>query len=208
MAVGDVTMHTWRVLALSCGLAVGCSLGAAAQADAPDAPAASATGPSREGTTPSALPARAMARPHRGEPTWLRRMEDDRPSSMAAGDGDVCVTLQDDRPDGFDLLTARYTLHETGAFKTYAGAGLNRAQYFHDDPADPGPTWFNKRNRRTSLGAAAEFGAEMQVSSRMRLNADLRWIDLASRAEALRSDHGPVVADPLMLGVAVGYRFR
>ena len=121
---------------------------------------------------------------------------------------EVCVTLQDDRPDGFELLTARYTLHEAGVLRTYAGAGLNRAQYFQDDPEDPGPTWFNKRNRRTSLGAAAEIGAEVQVSSRMRVNADLRWIDLDSRAEALRTDHGPVVAEPLMLGVAIGYRFR
>ena len=76
----------------------------------------------------SPLPMRAHGKPRRDEPEWLRRNEDDRPASMAAADGDVCVTLQDDRPDGFDLLTARYTLHETGALKTYAGAGLNRAR--------------------------------------------------------------------------------
>jgi hypothetical protein len=208
MAVGDETMHSWRAILLSCGLVVGCGLQVQSRADAPDpAPSLMTASAGASPARPSS-PVRAKARRHHGEPEWLRRLEDDRPTSMAADDGDVCVTLQDDRPDGFDLLTARYTLHEAGSLKTYAGAGLNRAQYFHDDPSDPGPTWFNKRNRRTSLGAAAELGAEVQVSSRMRLNADLRWIDLDSRAEALRSDHGPVVADPLMLGVAVGYRFR
>ena len=210
MAVGYVAMHSWRAILLSCGVAVGCTLAAAAtHADAPSgwqAPTAITSLGESAARAPSVMRAKATKR--RGEPEWLRRLDEDRPTSTAGDDGDVCVTLQDDRPDGFDLLTARYTLHETGAFKTYAGAGLNRAQYFHDDPGDPGPTWFNKRNRRTSFGAAAEFGAEVQVSSRMRFNADLRWIDLDSRAEALRSDHGPVVADPLMLGVAVGYRFR
>ena len=208
MAVGDVTMHGWRAMLLSCGLAVGCGAHVAAHADAPEATATSMAASPGDMQARSPLPMRAHGKPRRDEPEWLRRQDDDRPASMAAADGDVCVTLQDDRPDGFDLLTARYTLHETGALKTYAGAGLNRAQYFHDDPGDPGPTWFNKRNRRTSLGVAAEIGAEVQVSPRMQLNADVRWIDLDSRAEALRSDHGPVVADPLMLGVAVGYRFR
>jgi opacity protein-like surface antigen len=208
MAVEDPAMHSWRALLLASALAVGASLAAAAtHADAPDGRDA-ATVTSDESTAGVPWPVRARASTRRGEPEWLRRLEEDRPTSTAADDGDVCVTLQDDRPDGFDLLTARYTLHETGAFKTYAGAGFNRAQYFQDDPGDPGPTWFNKRNRRTSVGAAAELGAEVQVSSRMRFNADLRWIDLDSRAEALRTDHGPVVADPLMLGVAVGYRFR
>jgi hypothetical protein len=200
-------MHPWRTILLSCGLATGCAPGTATRADAPGdwsvSPVTTATVPA-----PRAPWALHPSKPRRGEPDWLRRLEDHRPTPTTADDGDVCLTLQEDRPDGYDLLTARYTLHDTGVLRTYAGAGLNRARYYHDDPGDPGPTWFNKRNRRTSLGAAAEFGAEVQVSPRMRINADLRWIDLDSRAEALLTEHGPVVADPLMLGVAVGYRFR
>jgi len=208
MAVELLTMHPWRAILLTCGLATGCGLGSPTHADAPTGVTASTDVSPSVDTGRSPLPTRAMAKLRRGEPDWLRRLDADRPSATTADDGDVCVTLQDDRPDGFELLTARYTLHEAGVLRTYAGAGLNRAQYFQDDPEDPGPTWFNKRNRRTSLGAAAEIGAEVQVSSRMRVNADLRWIDLDSRAEALRTDHGPVVAEPLMLGVAIGYRFR
>lgn len=208
MAVEDVTMQRWRAILLGCALAAAGGFSAVAHADAPNGRELATADPRGEIFLRAPSLARPTAKTTRREPEWLRRLQNDRPTATAADDGDVCLTLQDDRPDGFDLLTARYTLHETGALKTYAGAGLNRAQYFHDDPGDPGPTWFNKRNRRTSLGAAAEIGAEMQVSSRMRLNADLRWIDLDSRAEALRTDHGPVVADPLMLGLAVGYRFR
>jgi hypothetical protein len=144
------------------------------------------------------------------DPDWLRYRtgSDLVDARMSAADGDVCLVLQQDRPDGTDLLTARYTLHDGGALRAYAGAGLNRAQYFHDDPDEPGPTKFSGRNRNTSMGAAAELGAELQLSERVRINADLRWADLDGRARALRAEHGPVGADPLMLGVSVGYRFR
>ena len=149
-------------------------------------------------------------RVRRSEPDWLRRRRgDDTVDSLAsAGDGTVCIVVQEDRPDGTELLTARYTLQDGGTWRTYAGAGLNHAQYFLDDAADLGTTFFTRRNRHSSLGAAAEVGAEMQVSQRVLVTADLRWADLHDRAEALRSEHGPVVADPLLLGVAVGYRFR
>jgi outer membrane protein W len=66
----------------------------------------------------------------------------------------------------------------------------------------------SRRNRRSSIGAAAELGAELRVSEHLALNADLRWFDLDDRANALRSDAGPVGADPVMLGLTVGYRFR
>ncbi|HET9693896.1 MAG TPA: hypothetical protein VFP48_05900, partial [Steroidobacteraceae bacterium] len=69
-------------------------------------------------------------------------------------------------------------------------------------------TRFSKRNRSTSMGMAAELGAELQFSERVRVNADLRWADLDGRARALRAEQGPVAADALMLGVSVGYRFR
>ena len=127
---------------------------------------------------------------------------------MSATDGDVCLVLQQDRADGTDLLTARYTLHEGGMLRTYAGAGLNRARYFHDVPGEPGPTRLSRRNSNMSMGAAAELGAELQFSERVRLNADLRWADLDGRARALSSELGPVAADSVMLGVTVGYRFR
>ena len=127
---------------------------------------------------------------------------------MAADDGDVCLVLQDDRPDGTELLTARYTLHDRGALQAYAGAGLNRAQYFHDDPTDPGPTLFNKRNRRTSMGAAAELGAELQVSARVRLTPTSAGSTSTRAPKRCARTTGPSSADPVMVGLSVGYRFR
>jgi len=58
------------------------------------------------------------------------------------------------------------------------------------------------------VGAAAEVGAEFRVSQQLRVNAELRWADLDTDAVLLRSEDGLVGADPLSVGVSVGWRFR
>jgi outer membrane protein W len=68
--------------------------------------------------------------------------------------------------------------------------------------------WLRGRNRHDSYGAAAEVGAELQVSERLMINADMRWAELDESAALLRSDYGPVGADPVTVGVSVGWRFR
>lgn len=40
------------------------------------------------------------------------------------------------------------------------------------------------------------------------LNADLRWADLHDDAMLLRSGEGIVGADPLSVGLSLGWRFR
>lgn len=58
------------------------------------------------------------------------------------------------------------------------------------------------------MGAAAEVGAEFRVSRQLMVNAELRWVDLDTDAVLLRSEDGLVGADPLSVGVSVGWRFR
>jgi hypothetical protein len=220
MAVND-DANGWVALLL-CRLAIACAIPAAVRAEAPNAAPQPAPRLEAQATTTDRADHEATSqrwrdfwsgleqRVHgRGEPDWLRHRSgnDAVDPIVPAGEGAVCIVLQDDRPDGTQLLTARYTLHDQGALRAYAGAGLNRAQYFHDS-AEPGPTFFTKRNRRTSLGPAAELGAQLRLSERVLVNADARWADLHDDAAALRSEHGPVMADPVMLGLSVGYRFR
>jgi opacity protein-like surface antigen len=144
-----------------------------------------------------------------GSPDWLRRRSGTDPLALRRGreGADTQLIVQEDRVDGTELLTVRYAIDGEGALRAYAGAGLNRAEYFVDG-VEPGPAMMTGRNRRSSLGAAAEVGAELRVSEHMSLSADLRWVDLDDRANALRSDYGPVSADPVLLGISVGYRFR
>jgi opacity protein-like surface antigen len=217
MAVDDEA-NRWSRSLLLCGLTIACALPAAARADGgveaageQSAPVASAPRGWwwRDGASRLQGLVRNVKQRVRGdeEPDWLH-LGDPAMTSRPTSNGDVYLVLQDERSDGTDLLTARYTLHDRGALRAYAGAGLNRVQYFQRDSEDVGPTLFNKRNRHTSMGVAAEVGAEMRMSQRVRLNADVRWLQLDPDAEAIRTVHGPIAADPLLFGLSVGYRFR
>jgi hypothetical protein len=142
-------------------------------------------------------------------PDWLHlKSRNDSVSPLPAHDaGHAYVVLQEDRADGMDLVTVRYPIAEQGALRTYAGAGLNHAQYFMDG-AEAGPTLLTRRNPRSAVGPAAELGAELALNDRVSVNADLRWADLDERENLLRGAYGPVAADPVTVGFSVGYRFR
>ena len=143
----------------------------------------------------------------RSRPEWLveRSHEKFDPAAQASDDS-LQLVVQRDRRDGADLLTVRHSLVTVGALRTYAGAGINRTKYF----VDQGDTQelLLRRDRDSAVGAAAELGAELRVSEQLMLSADLRWADLADDAELLRNDGNLFVADPVVLGLTVGWRFR
>jgi opacity protein-like surface antigen len=141
-------------------------------------------------------------------PDWLHHQSEGRASQQPERDaGAAYLVLQEDRPDGMDLVTLRFALVQQGALQAYAGAGLNRSQFYVDEPA-AGPSMLTRGNRHAAFGPAAELGAELALNARVSVNADVRWCDLDERANLLRGTYGPVAADPVMLGVTVGYRFR
>lgn len=149
----------------------------------------------------------ARARLTDDAPDWLQHLSRHKPAAASPASGAAYVALQDDRADGMDVVTLRYRLAGEGALRAYAGAGLNHSRYLVDDPA-AGPSLLTRRNRRSDLGATAELGAELALSEQVHLNADLRWADLDERADPLHTAYGPVVADPVTLGISLGYRFR
>jgi OmpW family len=141
-------------------------------------------------------------------PDWLHHQREGRATQQPERDaGAAYLVLQDDRPDGVDLVTLRYALVQQGALQAYAGAGLNRSQ-FYVDGATAGPATLTRQNRRAAFGPTAELGAALALNARVSVNADVRWCDLDERASLLRGSYGPVAADPVTLGVTVGYRFR
>ena len=157
------------------------------------------------------LLARTLTVARRDRPQWLLEQSHeslDPAAAAAAATADEVAQLvvQQDRRDGADLLTVRYPLASHGTWRTYAGAGLNQAVYFADDPN--GPVMLSRGKRHRSLGAAAELGAELQLSNRLLVNADLRWADFDEQAVLLRAGQGYVGADPVSVGVSVGWRFR
>lgn len=143
----------------------------------------------------------------RDEPDWIRDVshEDYDPEAQPGGD-DLQLVIQKERRDGADLLTLRYPLAERGAVRAYAGAGLNRAVYFAEDPDGPALLRHSKRHR--SYGPAAEVGAELRVNGELMVNAELRWAEIDGDAILLRSEDGLVGVDPVTVGVSLGWRFR
>lgn len=143
----------------------------------------------------------------RDEPEWILEVSQEKidPAIQPRSDAAQLV-VQQDRRDGTDLLTLRYPLAQRGGMLAYAGAGLNQTVYFAD--ASDGPSLLTRRDRQRSMGAAAEVGAEFRVSQQLMVNAELRWADLDTDAVLLRSEDGLVGADPLSVGVSVGWRFR
>jgi outer membrane protein len=103
-------------------------------------------------------------------------------------------------------LTLRFPIADFGNLLAYAGAGLNRTVYFAE--SNIGEIFTSGHGRHRSLGAAAELGAQWRVTEHLAMSADLRWFDLAGDAGLLRSGNSLVVADPLALGVSLGWRFR
>ena len=142
-------------------------------------------------------------------PDWLKRRSGFDPFDRndRVDDGGMKLVVQQHRPDGADLMTVRYVLGDPGSLQSYAGAGISRTRYFNA-LTDLGPTLLVPRNGHSDLGAAFQAGAELRISEKLRLSADLRWADLPDDASALRAAYGPVGADPVTLGLKVGYRFR
>ena len=140
------------------------------------------------------------------DPEWLSRPSSSPVDSPAQASDQVLLVAQTERTDGADMLTLRFPIAELGPVLAYAGAGLNRTVYFAE--TNLGETFTSGHGRNRSLGAAAELGAEWHVTERLAMSADLRWIDLASDAGLLRSGQSLVAADPVALGVSLGYRFR
>ena len=176
-------------------------LGASAAADPSEIlPAAIKPQPSLHGPS---------SRHHDDGPDWFERVS----GVDASADSDQLIAqgmllrLQEDRIDGTDLLTLRYSLDSDTAFHTYVGAGLGRSVYYAEDLHST-EIPLSLRSKHMNLGAAAEFGGVWAVSDRMHFDLSARWADLASQARALRTDHGPVVAQPVVFAVSLAYRFR
>jgi len=145
----------------------------------------------------------------RDTPDWLLEQK---PGGFADIDlpaaDSLQLVVQQDRHDGIDLLTLRYPIATVGGLRTYAGAGLNQAEYYAADTGDAAPDLVARGNRHRSTGGAAELGAELRLSSQLLLNADVRWVDLDPSASLLRANNGLVGADPVTVGVSLGWRFR
>jgi hypothetical protein len=201
-----MTVTGWCDLILLGIVACGAAVPAAADGSSPAIPTAG-----QQAAVEVVRPALAelldstTTRARRGGPDWVRRISDAIFERQGATSDDWHVAMQRDRTDGAEMLTVRHPLPALGPVETYAGAGVNRSVYYAESNLEP--TVLSNHNRRRTIGAAAELGAELHLNDRLMMRADLRWIDLADDANMLRDDSSLVGADPVALGVSVGWRF-
>jgi len=117
------------------------------------------------------------------------------------------LVLQEDRPDGPDMLTLRYPFMALGALDIYAGVGLGQVVYLAENGVGP-ILLFGRAERHRSVRSAAELGGEMRLGEAAFVGVDLRWLDLDDDASLLRTQYGMIDASPWATRVTVGWRFR
>lgn len=97
-------------------------------------------------------------------------------------------------------LSAQWHFIPDGKFRPYVGAGLNYT-LFLDEEIDGGDLSLS-----SSLGFAAQVGLDVELSEKMFLNVDLRYIDISSDVKVNGSKIGSVEIDPYVFGVHLGFK--
>jgi len=109
-------------------------------------------------------------------------------------------------------LTAQYHLNPTGKVRPYVGAGVNYTIFWNETASDElvkavGATDVHMRD---SLGWAAQAGVDIDITPKVFLNVDVKYIDIDTtarlRTTAAGTQRVAISLDPLVLGVGLGIR--
>jgi outer membrane protein len=102
-------------------------------------------------------------------------------------------------------LSLQYHLNTGGAVSPYLGVGLNYTRFF--SIKESGPLAGTHLSLGDSWGFAAHAGVDVALQERWFAGADVRWIDIDSKARVDGASVGSVTIDPVAFGLYVGYRF-
>lgn len=101
-------------------------------------------------------------------PDWLHHERKGRASEQPErAAGAAYVVLQEDRPDGMDLVTLRYAMVRQGALQAYAGAGLNHAQYYVEEAATAPSMLTSQPACRRRTGGRARRRARLECTGEL-----------------------------------------
>ena len=104
-------------------------------------------------------------------------------------------------------LLAQYHFTQFGKFKPYVGAGVNYTRFssVNFDPAVVAA--LNPSIKKNSFGLALQAGFDYQLDSNWSLNLDIKKVQIKTDVRSFGTKVGSFKADPLLVGVGVGYRF-
>jgi outer membrane protein len=110
-------------------------------------------------------------------------------------------------------LTAQYHFIPDGPIRPYVGAGVNYTIFWNEKASNGlvaavGPTPFHMSN---SFGWALQAGTDIDLTKKVFLNLDVKYIDMRTTARldttAIGSQQVRVDINPLVFGVGLGMRF-
>lgn len=109
-------------------------------------------------------------------------------------------------------LTAQYHFNPRGAVRPYVGAGVNYTIFWNEKASGGLEKAVGSTNvvMKDSFGWAAQAGVDFDVTPKVFLNFDVKYIDIDTRARlgttAIGTQKVRVGLDPLVLGVGLGLR--
>ena len=104
-------------------------------------------------------------------------------------------------------LLAQYHFTQFGKFKPYLGAGVNYTRFssVNFDPAVVAA--LQPSIKKNSWGLALQAGFDYQLDQNWSLNLDVKKVQIKTDVRSFGNKVGSFKADPLLVGVGVGYRF-
>lgn len=101
-------------------------------------------------------------------------------------------------------LSLQYHFKPNATIQPYVGVGVNYTK-FSNEKLSAGATPLSLEN--SSLGLAFGAGVDIPISSSMRLNLDIKKLQIRSDVLASGSKISELKADPFLLGIGLGWKF-
>lgn len=109
-------------------------------------------------------------------------------------------------------LTAQYHFNSEGSARPYVGAGVNYTKFWNENASDAleGAVGRTRVRMSDSVGWAAEAGVDIDLTPRMFLNFDVKYVDMDTTARlnttAIGTQRVRLHLDPFVFGIGVGFR--
>jgi outer membrane protein len=110
-------------------------------------------------------------------------------------------------------LTAQYHFNPGGKIRPYVGAGVNYTIFWNEKSSKglEGAVGKTDVSMSSSFGWATQLGVDIDITPKIFLNLDLKYIDMDTKATlrttAIGRQDVMVHIDPLVFGAGVGVRF-
>lgn len=98
-------------------------------------------------------------------------------------------------------VSLQYHFTPNQPVRPYVGAGLNYTLFFEEDIDGA------SLSLDDSFGWAAQVGVDIDLTENMFLNAEIRYLDIDTKAKVNGTSIGTVEIDPMLYGINIGFRF-